>query len=179
MARRLIVTLLLTAVIPAAVLAVPREREYRMHPKDVAASPSYVQRVEPAIVAVRVRSDPNAASSARLGSRRFATGIIFDTRGYVVTVTYALTDAVSIEAQMRDGRTVDGRLVGLDLESGLGVVKLAGGGPWPAARLGEFREVNRGMLTGTVGVVGDHVLVQCAGAVYGDGRFLCFRGHIC
>src|SRR5438094_771159 len=76
MTRRLILTLLLTAVLPAVGLATPREREYRLHPKDVAASPSYVQRVEPAIVAVRVRSDPNAASSARLGSRRFATGFI-------------------------------------------------------------------------------------------------------
>src|SRR5437870_510417 len=174
MARRLIVTLLLTAVIPAVVLATPREREYRLHPKDVAASPSYVQRVEPAIVAVRVRSDPNAASSARLGSRRFASGIIFDTRGYVVTVTYALTDAVSIEVQMRDGRTGDGRLVGLDLESGLGVVKLAGDGPWPAARLGESRDVTSGMLTGTVGVDEDNDLVQVTGAVHAVRRFSSF-----
>src|SRR6266705_7226128 len=134
MTRRLIVTLLLTAVLPAVGLATPREREYRLHPKDVAASPSYVQRVEPAIVAVRVRSDPAAASSARLGSRRFATGVIFDARGYVVTVSYALTDAVSIEAQLRDGRIVDGRLIALDLETGLGVAKLEGAGPWPVAQ---------------------------------------------
>src|SRR5881296_1360870 len=118
MTRRLIWSLLLTALLPAIVMATPRGREFRLHPNNVAAAPSYVQRVEPAIVAVRVRADANAASSARLGSRRFATGVIFDTRGYVVTVTYALTDAVSIEVQMRDGRTVDGRLVGLDLESG-------------------------------------------------------------
>ncbi|PYN90272.1 MAG: hypothetical protein DMD89_33780 [Candidatus Rokuibacteriota bacterium] len=174
MTRRLILTLLLTAVLPAVGLATPREREYRLHPKDVAASPSYVQRVEPAIVAVRVRSDPNAASSARLGSRRFASGIIFDTRGYVVTVTYALTDAVSIEVQMRDGRTVDGRLVGLDLESGLGVVKLAGDGPWPAARLGESRDVTSGMLTGTVGVDEDNDLVQVTGSVHAVRRFSSF-----
>src|SRR5436309_3899569 len=132
MTRRLIVTLLLTAVLPAVGLATPREREYRLHPKDVAASPSYVQRVEPAIVAVRVRSDPNAASSARLGSRRFATGILFDTRGYVVSVTYALTDGVSIEVQMRDGRTVDGRWVGRDCGGGLGEVSVGGGGGWGA-----------------------------------------------
>src|SRR5262249_26525147 len=129
--RRMIVSLLLLgALAPAAVLATPREGEYRLHPKDVAPDPSYVRRVAPAIVAVRVRSDPNAASSARLGSRRFATGIIFDARGYVVTVSYALTDAVSIEAQLRDGRSVDARLIALDLETGLGVAKLEGPGPW-------------------------------------------------
>src|SRR5438128_6594356 len=156
MTRRVIASLLLTALLPAAaVLAAPSGREYRLHPKDVAPDPSYVRRVAPAIVAVRVRADPGAASSARLGSRRFATGVIFDARGYVVTVSYALTDAVSIEAQLRDGRIVDGRLIALDLETGLGVAKLEGAGPWPVAQLGESRDVSSGMLTGTVGVAED------------------------
>ena len=168
MTRRVIASLLLTALLPAAaVLAAPSGREYRLHPKDVAPDPSYVRRVEPAIVAVRVRSDPAAASSARLGSRRFATGVIFDARGYLVTVSYALTDAVSIEAQMRDGRTIEARLVALDLETGLGVAKLAGDGPWPVARLGDSRDVAGGMLTCTVGVDEDNDLVQITGSVPG------------
>ena len=174
MTRRLIWSLLLTGLLPAVVLATPRVREHRLHPKDVAATPSYVQRVEPTIVGVRVRADADAASSARLGSRRFATGVIFDARGYVVTVSYALTDAVTIEAQLRDGRTVDARLVGLDLESGLGVVKLIGDGPWPAARLGESRDVTSGMLTGTVGVDEDNDLVYVTGSVHAVRRFSSF-----
>src|SRR5712692_6451515 len=174
MTRRLIGSLLLTVLLPAAVLAAPRGREYRLHPKDDAPDPSYVRRVEPALAAVRVRADPSAASSARLGSRRFATGVIFDTRGYVVTVSYALTDAVSIEAQLRDGRIVDARLVALDLETGLGVAKLAGAGPWPAARLGESRDVTSGMLTGTVGVDEDNDLVQVTGSVHAVRRFSSF-----
>jgi len=174
MTRRLIWSLLLIGLLPAVVLATPRGREYRLHPKEVAATPSYVQRVEPTIVAVRVRADADAASSARLGSRRFATGVIFDARGYVVTVSYALTDAVTIEAQLRDGRTVDARLVGLDLESGLGVVKLTGDGPWPAARIGESRDVTTGMLTGTVGVDEDNDLVYVTGSVHAVRRFSSF-----
>src|SRR5215470_11489782 len=174
MTRRLIWSLLLTGLLPAVVVATPRTHEYRLNPKDVAATPSYVQRVEPMLVAVRVRADADAASSARLGSRRFATGIIFDARGYVVTVSYALTDAVTIDAQLRDGRTVDARLVGLDLESGLGVVKLIGDGPWPAARLGESRDVTSGMLTGTVGVDEDNDLVHVSGSVHAVRRFSSF-----
>src|SRR5437867_13004694 len=139
MTGRLIWSVLLTALLPAVVLATPRGREYRLHPKNVAAEPSFVQRVEPAIVAVRVRADPHAASSSRLGSRRFATGVVFDDRGYVVTVSYALTDDMTIEAQLRDGRTVDARLVGLDLETGLGVVKPGGEGPWRAPRRAGWR----------------------------------------
>src|SRR5207247_9151236 len=63
---------------------------------------------------------------------------------------------------------------GLDLESGLGVVKLTGDGPWPAARLGESRDVTSGMLTGTVGVDEDNDLVQVTGSVHAVRRFSSF-----
>src|SRR2546425_99734 len=81
---------------------------------------------------------------------------------------------MTIEAQLRDGRTVDARLVGLDLETGLGVVKLVGDGPWPAARLGESRDVTSGMLTGTVGVDEDNDLVHVTGSVHAVRRFSSF-----
>lgn len=174
MTRRLIWSLLLVALLPAAALAVPQGREYRLHPKDVAADPSFVRRVEPAIVGVRVRADATATSSARLGSRRFATGVIFDPRGYAVTVSYALMDAQRIEVQLRDGRPVHARLVGLDLETGLGVVKLTGDGPWPAARLGESRDVATGTPTSTVGVDEDNDLVHVDGSVHAVRRFSSF-----
>src|ERR1043166_1504101 len=63
MTRRLILTLLLTAVLPAVGLATPREREYRLHPKDVAANPRYVQPGGPSTPAVRATASP--ASSGR------------------------------------------------------------------------------------------------------------------
>src|SRR2546425_11465826 len=81
---------------------------------------------------------------------------------------------MTIEAQLRDGRTVDARLVGLDLETGLGVVKLVGDGPWPAARLGESRDVTSGMLTGTGGVDEDNDLVHVTGPVHAGRRFSSF-----
>src|SRR5262249_29979482 len=146
----------------------------RLHPNAVAPEPSYVRRVEPAIVGIRVAADADAASSARLGSRRFASGVIFDARGYAVTVSYALMDALSIEAQLRGGRTVAARLAALDLETGLGVIKLAGDGPWPVARLGESRDVVAGTLTGTVGVDEDNDLVHVTGGVQAVKRFSSF-----
>ena len=51
----------------------------------------------------------------------------------LITVSYAVLDAISVEAVGRSGQTVPARLVGIDFESGLGVVKLLGPGPWPAA----------------------------------------------
>jgi S1-C subfamily serine protease len=143
----------------------------RLHPREVSALPSFVRRVEPAVVALHVKNDEKANSSVRLGTRRFGSGVIFDQRGYVVTVSYLLLDAVSIEAKGRDGRSVAARVVGLDLDNGLGVVKLDGAGPWTAATLGDSHTVAAGARTGTVGVDEDNDLVQVSGSVHAVRRF--------
>ncbi len=171
MTRRLIVMLLLAATVPGLAFAVGRPREPRLVPRDVSDVPSYVQRVAPAIVALRVRAREDAASSVRLGARRFATGVVFDPRGYALTVSYALLDAMAIEAQIRGGRTVPARLAAIDLETGLGVVKLEDAGPWPAATLGQSSDVAVGALTGTVGVDEDNDLAWVTGHVQGVRRF--------
>lgn len=171
MTRRLLVTLVLTIVLPGVAFAVVRPREPRLEPRDVAEVPSYVRRVEPALVGLRVRASEEAVSSARLGAQRFATALVFDPRGYAVTVSYALLDAVRIEAQARGGRTVSARLVALDLETGLGVVKLDGDGPWPAAALGQSGDVQTGVLTGTIGVDEDNDLAWATSRVQGVRRF--------
>jgi S1-C subfamily serine protease len=171
MTRRLIVMLILAATIPGLAFAVGRPREPRLVPRDASDVPSYVSRVEPSIVALRVRAPEDAVSSVRLGARRFATGVLFDSRGYALTVSYALLDAVAIEAQLRGGRTVPARLTAIDLESGLGVVKLEEAGPWPAAILGQSSDVAIGALTGTVGVDEDNDLAWVTSQVHGVRRF--------
>jgi S1-C subfamily serine protease len=50
-------------------------------------------------------------------------------------------------------------LTGLDLEVGVGVARLEGRGPWPAASLGDSTGVAVGDITGTVGVSSDGGLV--------------------
>jgi S1-C subfamily serine protease len=171
---RLNVIITVLMLMPILTGAVPPPREPRWSPGAAPAEPSYVQRVAPAIVALRVRADEAALSSARLGSHRFGSGIIFDARGYVVTVSYVLMDALHIEARLRDGRTVPARPAGLDLESGLGIVKLEGTGPWPVASLGRSDDAAVGTPTATVGVDEDDELVYVTGAVLGIRRFSSF-----
>ncbi|MBI1846800.1 MAG: serine protease [Candidatus Rokubacteria bacterium] len=174
MKERVVGAAVLAVLAPVAALAVPVSRELRPHPRTTAAEPSYISRVEPALLGLRVKADREALSSVRLGAERFATAVTFDGRGYAVTVSYALLDAVQVEAKTRDGRTVRARVAGLDLESGLGVVKLEGPGPWPAARLGQSRDVVEGTLTGTVGLDEDNDLVYVTGAVQRIRRFAGF-----
>ena len=170
MTRRLVPTLLALALLPAAAFAVPRPPEPRLHPREISGLPTYVRKVENAIVGLKVRARANATSSARLGVHRFASGVIFDPRGYVVTVSYALMDAVEIEVFRRDGRTVPGKIAGFDLDSGLGIVKLEGAG-WTSAALGQSSDVMTNMLTGTVGVDEDNDLIHVTGAVRSVRRF--------
>ncbi len=159
-------TLALLLLVPALSLAAPLSPERRVHPRELSGLASFVKRVEPSIVGLRVRAPENAPSSARLGSRRFGSAVIFDARGYAVTVSYLLLDAASLEARSRDGRRWEARLVGLDLDAGLGVIKLEGAGPWAAAPLGKSTDVVTGARTGTVGVDEDNDLVHVTGAVH-------------
>jgi serine protease Do len=170
--RVVMLTLATLMLAPIVALSAPTSApERRLNPGEISSLPSFVRRVEPAIVGLRVRNSESAASSSRLGSRRFGSGVIFDARGYALTVSYLLLDAIEVEARGRDGRTVAARVVGFDLDTGLGVVKLEGEGPWPVATLGDSREVAAGARTGTVGVDEDNDLVQVTGAVSAVRRF--------
>ena len=172
MKRVVMLTLATLMLAPIVALSAPTSApERRLNPGEISSLPSFVRRVEPAIVGLRVRNSESAASSSRLGSRRFGSGVIFDARGYALTVSYLLLDAIEVEARGRDGRTVAARVVGFDLDTGLGVVKLEGEGPWPVAALGDSRGVAAGARTGTVGVDEDNDLVQVTGAVNAVRRF--------
>ena len=159
---------------PSLALAVSRPPAPRLHPSAVSPLPTYVRNVEPAVVALSVTAPETAPSSARLGARRAGTGVIFDDRGYVVTVSYLVLDAERIEARTRDGASIDARLVGVDLDTGLAVVRLVGAGPWPAARLGDSRDMIQGAVTGTVGVDEDNDLVHAQATLTGVRRFSAF-----
>jgi S1-C subfamily serine protease len=175
MTRRLVSVVVAVAVlVPALALAVPRPPVPRLHPGSVSPLPTYVRTVQPSVVALSVTASAEAPSSARLGPRRAGSGVIFDARGYVVTVSYLVLDAERIEARTRDGATVGGRLVGVDLDAGLAVVQLAGAGPWPAAALGDSRDMLPGAVIGTVGADEDNELVHAAATLKGVRRFSAF-----
>jgi S1-C subfamily serine protease len=136
--------------------------------------PSYVQRVAPAVVGLHVRAAEDRPSSARLGAQRFGSAVVFDPRGYAVTVSYVVLDAVRIEARLRDGRLLPARLAGLDLDTGLAVVRLEDAGPWPAAELWPSGDLRVGAVTGTVGADEDGDLVHVTTTLESVRRFSAF-----
>lgn len=144
--------LLLLVLIPMGLAAAPRGTAPRPDTPAVDGTPAFARRVAPAMVGLRVSASPDAPSSANLGAERAGSAVIFDPAGYALSVSYLLLDAERIEVTMRDGLSVPARLVGLDLETGVGVIKLSWAGPWPAAPLGDSTRVNVGDATGTLGV---------------------------
>lgn len=174
MTGRWLSVVLAAVLVPGLALAVPRPPSPRLHPDATSPLPSYVRKVEPAVVALAVTAPEEAPSSTRLGARRAGTGVIFDARGYVVTVAYLVLDAVRIEARTRDGAAVEARLVGVDLDTGLAIVQLRGAGPWRAAALGDSRDMVQGAVAGTVGVDEDNELVHAQATLTGVRRFSAF-----
>src|SRR2546421_8622174 len=83
-------------------LAVTRPGPPRLAPNAVSPLPSYVRRVEPAVVGLRVKARADAPSSQRLGARRVGSGVIFDARGYLVTVSYLVVDAPTLQGPLPD-----------------------------------------------------------------------------
>ena len=163
--RRMALALPLLLAVPLALWAAPRGTEQKPDPKSAPALPSYVERVRPAVVGIKVQVPRNRPSVVTLGPERWGSGVIFDPAGYALTVSYVLLDAGTIEVTLRDGRRVPGQLVGLDLEVGVGVLKLDGPGPWPAAVVGDSTGVQVGQPTATVGVDEDNDLVVTSGSV--------------
>jgi len=133
--------------------------------------PAYVQRVIPAVVGIDTKIPLDRPSVLTLGPVRSGSGVIFDAAGYVMTVGYILTDATVIQVRLRDGRVVAARLVGQDLESGVGVIKLEGPGPWPHALLGNSTAVSAGDATAIVGVDGENELSVTQGSIQEIKRF--------
>lgn len=158
--RRVSIVAALLAL-PVLVWAAPRGELRPATP----AVPLAARGVAPAMVGIRVEVPRDRPSAATLGVQRWGSGVIFDAAGYALTVSYVLLDAERIEVTLRDGRVVPARLVGLDLEVGLGVLKLSWPGPWPAAPLGDSTRVTRGQPTVTVGVEEEGDLVATAGRV--------------
>jgi S1-C subfamily serine protease len=151
----------LTAIVLLAVLACPSlVHAVPAGPGPVSAPagglPAYAQKVLPAVVGVKTQIPLDRPSVLTLGPIRWGGGIIFDADGHTATVGYVLTDAALIQVSLRDGRVVPARLVAQDFESGIGIIKLEGAGPWPFAPLGNSAAVHVGDPGAILGVSSDN-----------------------
>jgi S1-C subfamily serine protease len=114
-----------------------------------------------AVVGLHSIVPPDAYSAATLGPERGGNGVVID-RGLVLTIGYLITEAETIWLHLGDGRVMEGHPLGVDQESGFGLVQALGSLDVDPLPLGSSRDAQ----------IGDRVVV---GGVGGRTRSLAGR----
>lgn len=84
-----------------------------------------LERALQAVVAVHSLIPSDAFSADTLGTERTGHGVLIDD-GIVLTIGYLVTEAETIWLHLHDGRVVPGHVLGIDPESGFGLVQALG-----------------------------------------------------
>ena len=79
---------------------------------------------------------PQAVPPSQRTERGQGSGVIFQSEGLILTNAHVVEKSDRVTVGLRDGRRVEGKVVGLDPVTDLAVVRLGPGGPWPVAALG-------------------------------------------
>lgn len=158
----------------AAATAAPRPPAPRFDPGAAQELPTAAARASPAVVGIRARIPRDRPSAAALGVERRGSGVIIDLDGTVLTVGYLVLEASVLEIAVGDGQRVAARVVGHDFESGLAVLRLAGGGPYPAVALGRSSPVVPGQPVSVIAMGEDHRVIARPAAITGVRRFVAY-----
>ena len=79
------------------------------------------------------------------------SGFIYDSTGLLLTNAHVVEGSTRVTVGLSDGRRVEGTVVGADRVTDLAVVRLAGGGSWPVAPLGNSDSLQVGEWVIAVG----------------------------
>lgn len=119
---------------------------------------SYADAVDasaPSVVTVVTRrlvpGEPDRSGRTRFRvNTSFASAVIIDADGYLVTNWHVVVDATDIQVDLGDGTFVAPEVVGLDAETDLALLKIDGRSP-PAIRLGSSRGLRIGDVVLAIG----------------------------
>ena len=126
-------------------------------------------KVGPSVVKITTSgqsTDPFASGNAEgIGS-----GVIYDSNGWIVTNHHVVTGAQALKVELKDGRTFDGTVYGVDTLTDLAIVKIDATG-LPAASLGSSDALKVGQLVIAIGSpLGTYSFSVTSGIVSGTGR---------
>jgi S1-C subfamily serine protease len=135
--------------------------------------------VRGAVVGIQSRVPPDRPSAAALGDERAGSATVIEPDGLAVTVGYLVLEAARIDVTLPDGGRTTARVVGHDFESGLALIRLdPGGGPYPAARLGQSAGLAPGQPVAIVGVGAAAPTVGVMVRVAGVGPFVAYWEYL-
>ena len=121
-----------------------------------------LERTLSSVVGLHSIIPPDAFTADTLGVERAGNGVLID-EGLVLTVGYLITEAETVWLHLGDGHVIQGHALGLDQETGFGLVQALGKIDLPALEIGFSKSAD----------VGERVVVGGAG-----GRTRSLAGRI-
>jgi serine protease Do len=104
--------------------------------------------------------------------RSLGSGVIVDPSGIALTNAHVIERATDIEVITSDGQKHKAKVVGMDKRTDLAVLRLQGGGRYPAAVLGESDKVNVGDWVLAIGSPFGLEQTVTAGIISAKGRII-------
>ena len=107
----------------------PSLTEWKVPPANQPRASDYgfdLDRVLASVVGLHSIVPTDAFSADSLGTERAGNGVLIDD-GLVLTIGYLITEADAVWLHLGDGRVVQGHALGVDPESGFGLVQALGG----------------------------------------------------
>jgi len=96
------------------------------------------------IVTIQSSIPEDAFTAQTLGERRGGSGVVIRESGLVLTIGYLITEAEDVWIARADRRVTAGHALGVDAESGFGLVQALDQLDCPALELGRSREAKQG-----------------------------------
>ena len=104
--------------------------------------------------------------------RSLGSGVIVDPSGIALTNAHVIEHASDIEVISADGKKHKAKVVGVDKRTDLAVLRLQGGGPYPAAALGDSDKMNVGDWVLAIGSPFGLEQTVTAGIISAKGRII-------
>jgi S1-C subfamily serine protease len=140
----------------------------QVHLDESSAVITAVARVMPAVVVITSSSSGGVLG----GANGVGSGLIFDSKGWILTNKHVVNGADQISVQLNDSRVFTGRVYGIDTLTDLAIVKIDATG-LPVAPLGSSDDLQLGQLAIAIGnPLGTFENTVTTGVVSGLGRHI-------
>ena len=132
-----------------------------------------VQSTEESIVRFQSYIPEHCHSSKVLGSVRQGTGIIINPQGHILTVGYLVMEATEVQVIFADDTVEQAEVLGVDFESGFGLLRLTNPPEVLPISLGQSDRVSDEQLTLTIGgSTGEQTRIVTNGRIFSTEPFI-------
>ena len=127
-------------------------------------------KVSPAVVRIISSANANTQDPTTIPPEGIGSGIIYDKNGWILTNRHVVSGSDQLKVELKDGRSFDGRIYGIDTLTDLAIVKVDAT-DLPTAPIGDSSTVKVGETTIAIGSpLGTYTSTVTSGILSGTGR---------